>query len=242
MFVIWKKEIAQFFNSMVGVIAISIFLILTALFTFLIPSTSVLDSGFANLDTFFSNGPLFFLFLIPAITMRLFSEEYNSGTIELLATKPLTSNQVVLGKYFAALTIEVLALLPTLVYFYTIYQLATPIGNIDTGGIIGSYIGLFFLAGGFTAIGLFSSALTSNQIVSFLLAVVLSFLFYMGFDFLSELPLLFGSLDYIVQRFGINAHYMSMSRGVVDTRDLLYFVSLIIIFILFTKLVYSRKK
>lgn len=242
MFVIWKKEMGQFFSSLVGYIAIAIFLVLTALFSFVIPSFSVLDNGFAHLDTYFSNAPLFFLFLIPAITMRLFSEEFNSGTIELLVTKPLTSNQIVWGKYLAALSIAVISILPTLVYFLTIYQLASPVGNIDTGGITGSYIGLFFLAAGFTAIGLFCSAVTSNQIVAFLLAVLTCFLFYIGFDYLSELPMFFGSSDYFIQKLGINAHYISMSRGVIDTRDLLYFISLVAVFMLLTKVVFERKK
>ena len=242
MFVIWKKEIGQFFSSLVGYVSIGIFLVLAATFTFIIPSTSLLESGFANLDIYFSNAPTFFLFLIPAITMRLFSEEYQSGTIELLATKPLTANQIIGGKYLAAFTIALFSILPTLVYFFSVYQLASPVGNVDTGGLTGSYLGLLFLAAGFTAIGLFSSSVTSNQIVAFLLSVLLCFLFYMGFDFLSELPIFFGSLDYFVQRLGINAHYISISRGVLDTRDLIYFVSLALIFLLLTKLVYQSKK
>lgn len=242
MWVIFKKEINQFFSSLVGYIAIGIFLVLSGLFTFVIPATNFLDTGFANLSSYFDNAPLFFLFLVPAITMRLFSEEYNKGTIELLATRPITDNQIVWGKYLAALVLVVLSILPTLIYFYTLSQLATPVGNIDKGGIIGSYIGLLFLGAAFVAMGLFSSALTSNQIVAFLLAILLCFMLYMGFDFIAKLPIFLGKTDYFVEQIGINAHYVSLSRGVIDTRDLIYFFSLIAIFILFTKMALNSKK
>ena len=242
MWVIFKKEINQFFSSLVGYIAIGIFLVLTGLFTFVIPATSVLDAGFANLSSYFDNAPLFFLFLVPAITMRLFSEEYNKGTIELLATRPITDNQIVWGKYFAAFILVVLSILPTLIYFYTLSQLATPVGNIDKGGIIGSYIGLLFLGAAFVAMGIFSSALTSNQIVAFLLAILLCFIFYMGFDFIAKLPIFLGKTDYFVEQLGVNAHYVSLSRGVIDTRDLIYFLSLIAVFILLTKIALNSKK
>lgn len=239
---IYKKELNQFFSSLVGYIAIMVFLIFTALYTFVFSESSVLNNGFANLDIYFQIAPFLFLFLIPAITMRLFSEEFNKGTIELLSTKPLTENSIVLGKYFAALTLVLFSLLPTLIYFYTVSQLGSPAGNLDAGGIIGSYIGLFLLAASFVAIGIFSSVITSNQILSFLLAAILSFLFYYGFDEIASLPFSFGNFDYFIERIGINAHYNSMSRGVIDTRDVLYFISLISIFILLTKLVLSKRK
>lgn len=242
MWVIFKKEINQFFSSLVGYIAIGIFLVLSGLFTFVIPATNLLDTGFANLSSYFDNAPLFFLFLVPAITMRLFSEEYNKGTIELLATRPITDNQIVWGKYLAAFVLVVLSILPTLIYFYTISQLATPVGNVDKGGIIGSYIGLLFLGAAFVAMGIFSSAVTSNQIVAFLLAILLCFMFYMGFDFIAKLPIFLGKTDYFVEQLGINAHYVSLSRGVIDTRDLIYFFSLIAIFILLTKMALNSKK
>lgn len=242
MWVIFKKEINQFFSSLVGYIAIGIFLVLSGLFTFVIPATNLLDTGFANLSSYFDNAPLFFLFLVPAITMRLFSEEYNKGTIELLATRPITDNQIVWGKYLAAFVLVFLSILPTLIYFYTLYQLATPLGNIDKGGIIGSYIGLLFLGAAFVAMGIFSSAVTSNQIVAFLLAILLCFMFYMGFDFIAKLPIFLGKTDYFVEQLGINAHYVSLSRGVIDTRDLIYFFSLIAIFILMTKMALNSKK
>ena len=169
-------------------------------------------------------------------------QEYNKGTIELLATRPITDNQIVWGKYLAAFVLVVLSILPTLIYFYTISQLATPVGNIDKGGIIGSYIGLLFLGAAFVAMGIFSSALTSNQIVAFLLAILLCFMFYMGFDFIAKLPIFLGKTDYFVEQLGINAHYVSLSRGVIDTRDLIYFFSLIAIFILLTKMALNSKK
>jgi ABC-2 type transport system permease protein len=242
MLVIFKKEINQFFSSLVGYISIGIFLVLSGLFTFIIPATSILDSGFANLSSYFSNAPLFFLFLVPAVTMRLFSEEFNKGTIELLATRPLSDNQIVWGKYLAAFALVFFSVLPTLVYFYSVYQLATPVGNIDTGGIIGSYIGLLLLAASFVAMGVFTSAVTSNQIVAFLLALLLCFTFYMGFDFMAKLPVFMGKTDYYVEQLGVNAHYISLSKGVIDTRDLIYFFSLIAVFILLTKATLKIRK
>ncbi|MGB1248537.1 MAG: gliding motility-associated ABC transporter permease subunit GldF [Chitinophagales bacterium] len=242
MLVILKKELQQFFSSLVGYIAIAVFLVFTAMFTFMFPATSLLDAGFATLDSYFIYAPFLFLFLIPAITMRLFSEEFNKGTIELLATRPLTDNQIVMGKYLAAFVLVVFAILPTLIYFYTVYQLASPIGNVDTGGIIGSYFGLLLMASAFVAIGTFSSAITSNQILAFLVAVSLCFLTYMGFDLFAKLPIFMGTSDYFVEQLGMQAHYLSMSRGVLDTRDILYFLSVIALFIVMTKTVLTAKK
>ncbi|MCD8528756.1 MAG: ABC transporter permease subunit, partial [Chitinophagales bacterium] len=232
----------QFFGSLVGYVAIAIFLVLSALFTFVFPTTSVLESGFATLDTFFSNAPLFFLFLIPAITMRLFSEEYSTGTIELLVTKPISQLSIIFGKYLAALCITLLSLLPTLWYYFSISKIAAPAGNIDTGGIMGSYIGLMLLGAGFVAIGTFSSALSNNQIIAFLIGILLCFLFYMGFDFIAKLPVFMGTSDYFVERLGINSHYLSLSRGVIDTRDVVYFLSLIAVFLLLTQTLVGKKK
>ena len=242
MFTIFKKEINQFFSSLVGYIAIGIFLVLSALFTFVFPTTSILDSGFASLDTFFSNAPLFFLFLIPAITMRMFAEEFNTGTIELLVTRPLSMNQIIGVKYFAALALVVFSVVPTFIYYFTLTSIAAPAGNVDTGGIIGSYFGLLLLGASFVALGAFSSAITNNQIIAFLVGVLFCFLFYMGFDFIAKLPIFVGKTDYFVEHIGINAHYLSMSRGVIDTRDLFYFLSLIVLFLLFTKTALERRK
>ena len=242
MFTIFKKEINQFFSSLVGYIAIGIFLVLSALFTFVFPTTSTLDCGFASLDTFFSNAPLFFLFLIPAITMRMFAEEFNTGTIELLVTRPISMNQIIGGKYFAALALVVFSVVPTFIYYFTLSSIAAPAGNVDTGGIIGSYFGLLLLGASFVALGAFSSAITNNQIIAFLVGVLFCFLFYMGFDFIAKLPIFVGKTDYFVEHIGINAHYLSMSRGVIDTRDLFYFLSLIVLFLLFTKTALERRK
>ena len=241
MFTIFKKEINQFFSSLVGYIAIGIFLVLSALFTFVFPTTSVLDSGFASLDAFFTNAPLFFLFLIPAITMRMFAEEFNTGTIELLLTRPIGMNQIIGGKYLAALALVIFSIVPTFVYYFSLSSIAAPVGNVDTGGIVGSYFGLILLGASFVALGAFSSAITNNQIIAFLVGVLFCFLFYMGFDFIAKLPVFVGKSDYFVEHIGINAHYLSMSRGVIDTRDLLYFISLIILFLLFTKTILERR-
>jgi ABC-2 type transport system permease protein len=239
---IFLKELNQFFSSLVGYIAIGIFLVMSALFTFIFPATSVLDAGFASLDSFFSNAPLFFLFLVPAITMRMFAEEYNTGTIELLITKPVGLKAIIGGKYLAALSIVCLSVLPTTVYYFSVYKLASPVGNVDTGGIIGSYFGLLLLGASFVALGTLSSAVTNNQIIAFLLGVLLCFGLYMGLDFLAQLPFFVGRLDYFIEHLGINAHYVSMSRGVIDTRDLLYFFSLIFISLAFTQLLTSKQK
>lgn len=242
MYSIFLKEIRQFFSSLVGYISIGLFLVLSTLFTFVFPATSILDTGFASLDSFFSNAPLFFLFLIPAISMGMFAEEYKTGTIELLLTRPLSLNQIILGKFLAAFALVSFAVLPTLVYYYTIYNLAIPLGNIDTGGIMGSYFGLLLLAASFVALASFASSISNNQIVAFLIGVLFCFLFYMGLDFIAQLPIFVGRSDYFVEHLGINAHYLSMSRGVIDSRDLLYFLSLISVFLLLTKLVMSKKK
>ncbi|HHM20718.1 MAG TPA: gliding motility-associated ABC transporter permease subunit GldF, partial [Bacteroidetes bacterium] len=183
MLTLFFKEINTFFSSLIGYIVVGVFLVILGLVMFVFPDTSLLNYNYATLDQLFDIAPMVFLFLIPALTMRSFSEEQQTGTIELLATKPLTDWQIVLGKYLANLTLVAFALLPTLLYFYTVHELGSPKGNLDTGAIIGSYIGLFFLAGVFVAIGLFASSLTDNQVIAFLLAVFLCFIFYWGFYF-----------------------------------------------------------
>lgn len=203
--------------------------------------TNVFDSGFSDMGFLFTNAPAIFLFLIPAITMRLFAEERRMQTLELLFTKPITDLQIVLAKYFAGLVLLIFSLLPTLVYYYSIVQLGDPVGNIDSGGTIGSYIGLFFLGAGFLAIGLFASSITTNQIVSFLVAVVLCFFVYLGFDFIGK-NIASGDLAYSIKNFGIEEHYASIQRGVIDSRDILYFISLIVVFLLATKLSLKRTK
>ncbi|MCO6500700.1 MAG: gliding motility-associated ABC transporter permease subunit GldF [Vicingus serpentipes] len=237
-----NKEIRSFLGSLIGYIVIVVFLITVGLIMWVFPgATNVLDSGYANIDTLFYIAPWVFMFLIPAITMRLFAEESRTGTIELLLTKPLTDFQIVLAKYIAGFTLVLFSLLPTLVYFYSVYQLGNPVGNIDMGGTIGSYFGLLFLGSVFVAIGVFASVITNNQIISFIVAVFLSFFCYVGFESISSLDF-FRGIAYIIVKLGINEHYVSMSRGVIDTRDVIYFLGTIALFLIFTKTVLSSRK
>ena len=182
------------------------------------------------------------MFLIPAITMRTFSEEQQTGTIELLATKPLTDWQIVLGKFFASWLLVGFAILPTLLYYFTLHQLGDPVGNLDSGAIAGSYIGFLLLGGTFVSIGIFSSSLTNNQIVAFILATFVCFLFYYGFYFFSKLPIFVGKYDNAVQNIGIDYHYTSISRGAIDSRDVIYFSSLILSFLVLTVTSIGRRK
>jgi ABC-2 type transport system permease protein len=242
MLAIFFKEVNAFFSSLIGYIVIGIFLVLMGLVMWVFPDYSVLDGNYASMDTLFSMAPLIFLFLIPAVTMRTFAEETQTGTIELLATRPVSDWQIVGGKFLACLTLVVFALLPTVLYYGTVYLLGSPVGNLDSGGIWGSYIGLILLAAAFVAIGIFASSLTNNQIIAFLLAAFLCFFIFMAFDFLSRLPVFFGKTDDLVQAIGIQYHYNSMSRGVLDTRDLVYFLSLSAIFIAATVLSLGRRR
>lgn len=229
-------------NSVLGYVVIAVFLLVNSLFLWVFPlESNILDFGYASIDGLFTIAPFVFLFLIPAITMRFFAEEKKTGTIELLMTRPLTDLQVIMAKYFAAFLLVLIALLPTLIYYYSVHQLGYPKGNIDAGGMWGSYIGLTFLAASFVAIGLFASSLTDNQIVSFILAVVLSGFIYIGFEFIYSLDL-FGPVDLFVKTLGISSHYASMSRGVIDSRDVIYFLSVVVVFILFTKLSIESRK
>ena len=237
-----SKEIRSFLGSLIGYIVIVVFLTTIGLMMWVFPgATNVLDSGYASIDTLFFIAPWVFMFLVPAITMRLFAEESRTGTIELLLTKPLTDFQIVFAKYLAGFTLVLFSLLPTLVYFYSVYQLGNPVGNIDVGGTVGSYFGLLFLASIFVAIGVFVSAITKNQIISFIVAVFLCFFCYVGFESISSLEL-FGGIDDIILKLGINEHYVSMSRGVIDTRDVIYFIGAISLFLILTKTVLSSRK
>lgn len=234
MLALLKKEINSFLSSILGYIVILFFLIITALFLWVLPvESNILNFGYAQLGGLFNIAPYVFLFLIPAITMRSFAEEKRTGTIELLYTKPLSDLQIVLAKFFAALILLILSLLPTLVYYYSVYQLGFPVGNIDTASVIGSYIGLIFLGSSFIAIGLFSSSISSNQIISFIISVILSGGFFIVFDLIYGLDL-FGDFDLVIKYLGIHHHYISISRGVIDTRDVIYFLSLISFFIVLT--------
>lgn len=242
---LYLKEIRSFLSSLVGYIAISVFITLIGIFMWVVPAEgggfNVLDNGFASLDPLFTIAPWVYLFLIPAITMRSFSDEKKSGTIELLLTRPLTDMQIVLAKYFAGVSLVAVSLLPTLVYYYSVHTLGAPKGNIDTGGMWGSYIGLLFLGTGFVSIGVFASAISENQVIAFIIAMLLCFLSYMGFEFVAQSGV-FGKYDAFFKALGINDHYISMSRGVIDTRDVLYFVSVATIFNLLTKLVLQSRK
>jgi ABC-2 type transport system permease protein len=241
MFTIFKKEVRSFLSSLIAYVVMIVFLISIGLFMWVLPDYNLFDMGYANLDTLFSMAPFVFIFLISAITMRSFSEEKKSGTIEILTTKPLSDMQIILGKYFAGVALVVFSLLPTLLYFYTVYQLGATKGNMDIGATWGSYMGLFLLASCFVAIGLFASAITDNQIVSFIVSMFLCYLFYSVFDLLANFNLL-GTYDSVVASLGINAHYVSISRGVIDSRDLLYFLSIITAFIWSTKTVFNARK
>lgn len=201
----------------------------------------MLDAGYASIDSLFVITPWVYMFLIPAITMRLFSEERKSGTIELLLTKPLTELQIILAKYFAGVLLVLFSLLPTLLYFYTVYDYALPQGNVDTGAIIGSYIGLFLLGAAFVAIGLFASSLTDNQVIAFIIALFFCFFCYTGFESVSNI-LPPGPISVLTLQLGINTHYSSISRGVIDTRDVVYYISLIGFFIMLTKLKLQSRK
>jgi ABC-2 type transport system permease protein len=237
-FSILKKEITTYLSSLVAYITIGVFLLVLGLFLWVFPDTSILAYGYAGLDSLFSIAPYLFMFLVPAITMRSLAEERREGTFELLLTRPLTDIQIVLGKYFAGVIIVLFALVPTLVYYFSVHTLGTPQGNIDTGAVIGSYIGLFLLGSSFAAIGLFASSVSKNQVIAFTIAVFLCFFFYSGFDSLSSIL----SLQNLgLQSLGITEHYQSISRGVLDTRDLIYFIVLATLFIWLTLFVLNRQ-
>ncbi|MGK0385752.1 MAG: ABC-2 type transport system permease protein [Patiriisocius sp.] len=228
MIAIIKKEINTFFSSAIGYLVIGLFLILNGLFLWVFKGDfNILDSGFADLNPFFELAPWLLLFLIPAVTMRAFSDEIKMGTLELLLTKPLATRDIVLGKYVGAMVLIFIALIPTLLYIATISSLGNPSGNFDIGSTIGSYIGLLFLVAAYTAIGIFASSLSSNQIVAFMVAVLLCFVLYYGFDALSEIL----SSQSFISSLGFKHHFDSIARGVLDTRDIVYFISIAFLFI-----------
>ncbi|WP_337040948.1 gliding motility-associated ABC transporter permease subunit GldF [Emticicia sp. 17c] len=239
MITIFKKELNSFLNSLVAYIVIGVFLALTGLFTWVFEG-NVLDYGYADLNSFFELTPYIFIFLIPAITMRLFSEEFKTGTIELLFTKPLTDWQIILGKFLAAFLLVIIALLPTFLYYYSVYELGSQKGNIDTPAVIGSYIGLFFLGGVFVAIGLWASSLTDNQVVAFIIGALACFLLYDGIHQLAQL--FSGSTQYFIAYLGLNFHYDSISRGLIDSRTIIYFVSVIGLMLYLSRLQVSARK
>jgi len=242
MWALFKKELRSFLSSIIGYVVIAVFLLLTGLFMWGFPGElNILDQGYATLDTLFYVAPWVFMFLVPAVTMRSFSEEKRTGTIELLFTRPLTDSSIIFAKFLAGVSLVILALLPTLIYFYSVVELGNPEGNMDMGGTWGSYLGLLFLASGFTAIGIFASAISDNQVVSFIIALFLCFFCYSGLNQLASFDL-FGSLDRLIQSLSISEHYDSMSRGVIDTRDVIYFIALSGIFIILTRGILKNRR
>lgn len=241
MYAVFKRELFSLLNSLMAYITIGIFLLAAGLLLWFFPDTSILDYGYAELTAFFSLAPFLFMFLIPAISMRSFAEERREGTYMLLATRPLTDWQIIGAKYLACLILVLFSLLPTLIYYYSISKLAMPAGNVDTGAIIGSYIGLLFLGASFTAIGVFASSITKNQVIAFAIAVFLCFIMYNGFDAMARMELLSALQDFFVF-LSVNEHYQSISRGVLDTRDAVYFLSLVTFFLLLTRFAIGGRK
>jgi ABC-2 type transport system permease protein len=231
---ICKKEISQFFSSLTGYIAVILFLLINGMFLFLLQDSNIFDFGYASLDKFFELAPWVFIFLVPAVAMRSFSDEFRTGTFEILKTKPVTSLQIVLGKYFSVILVVIIALIPTLLYVFTIKTLSVT-GAIDKGGIAGSYLGLIFLSAVFSAISICCGSFTSNAIVSFLISAFMCLVLYFGFNAISSISVFSGNADYYIEMLGIDFHYQSISRGVVDSRDLTYFLSLIVLSIFITQ-------
>lgn len=235
------KEVRSFLSSLIAIIVIVVFLLAIGLFMWVYPDTNVLDYGYSNLDTLFFMGPWVFIFLISAITMRSFSEEKRMGTFETLVTKPVSLIQIIMAKYLAGMILVIFSILPTLLYYYSIYRLGAPEGNIDSGATWGSYIGLLLLGSCYVSIGLFSSALTDNSIISFITAMFLSFFCFSAFEQISKMGI-FSSVDYLLEWLGIQYHYASISRGVLDTRDLIYFLSFTALFLGLTYHLSGRSK
>lgn len=237
---IFLKELRDFFNTTTGYIVIISYLLFNGLFLWVFNNGfNILENGYSELSNLFVLSPWIFLFLIPAITMRTFAEEVRSGTIEILLTRPLKTRTIILGKFFASITLVALSLTPTFIYFISIYRLGEPIGNIDTGATIASYIGLLFLSSIYVAIGMFSSSLTNNQIIAFLLGTFLCFFFYVGLESFAEIV---PFISHFISKMGINSHYVSISRGVLDFQDIIYFISMTLGFLFFTRIsIQSRK-
>ena len=234
------KEFNSFLNSLIAYIVIGVFLTSIGLLMWVFPETSVLEYGYADMDTLFSLGPYVFIFLIPAITMRSFSEERKAGTLELLFTKPLSDWDILLGKFFANFMLVLVALLPTGIYYYAVYTLGNPVGNADTPGIIGSYIGLSLLGGVFCAVGILASSITRNQIIAFILAAFLCFILFAGFNAMATLNI-WSSQVLLIKQLGIDYHYTSLSRGLVDSRDVVYFFSVAFLMLLITRIILGSR-
>lgn len=240
MFAILRKEFHAFFSSLIAYVVIGVFLVLLGLFVWVLPETSVLDYGYADLSSFFGLAPFVFLFLVPAVTMRSFAEEKKSGTIELLLTRPLTEWQLVLGKYLACVLLVAMALVPTLLYYYSVWKLGAPVGNVDSASVAGSYLGLLLLAATFAALGVLASALTRDQVVAFIAAVFGCYLLYAGFEALASINV-WGRAAYLLTQLGIAYHYGTISKGLIDSRDVLYFLSIIALSLAGTKLALASR-
>ncbi len=238
---IYLKEINSFLNSLTGYLVIGLFITGIGLLTWIFPETSVLNYGFADMATLFTLGPYVYMFLIPAITMKMFAEEKKSGTIELILTQHLTYYEIVFGKFLAGFSMVIFSILPTLIYYLSIYKLGNPAGNIDSAGVAGSYIGILLLGAVFTSIGLLSSALTENQIVAFIVAVFICFVFYSGFQSIAAINV-WGRWSATIEGLGGQYRYNFMSKGLIDLRDLIYFLSVICIMLMLTKLILSSRK
>jgi len=237
---LFRKEVASFFNSWIAYMVMGVFLTLVGLF-FWIFEYNVLETGLAQMDALFDYGPYFLLFLVPAITMRAFSEELKMGTLEFLATKPITDWQIILGKFLASAFLVLFSLLPTLLYLATVWWLGNPVGNVDLGATVGAYLGLFALGCIFVGIGLLTSALTDSQIIAFNLGIFFCFVFYQGLEFAAGIKAL-NAVNALLLKASILEHYRSISRGVIDTRDVLYFASFITITLLLTKVALNAQK
>lgn len=238
---IFKKEINQFFSSVIAYLSMTVFFLVVGLNIWVFPG-NILDSGYASLESYFLFVPWILIFLIPALTMRMISEEISQGTIEVLATRPVTDMQIVLGKYLAGIFLWAMILLPTLIYYVCITSLDLAAAPADTGAIAGSYIGLFLLGAAFVAISLFASSISKNQVGAFIIGVVLSYFFYNAFYQFSQLETFTGRWDYYIQSLGMGAHYEALSRGVVDTRDVIYFLSVSVFFLLLTRTSLESRK
>ena len=233
MLAVFRKEINQFFSSPIAYIIMGVFLTAVGLLLWVFPDTSLLDNGYADMGTFFNLTPYLMLFLVPAITMRSIADEVRSGTLEWLLTKPVSRWGVVAGKFLASWLLVVVTLLPTLLYYVTLYQLGSPVGNIDSAGVFGSYIGLILLAGVFVAIGLWASSFNDNQVVAFVLGAFFCFLFYVGLSALGGLPLPSG-VSYYLSLLALDEQYRALGRGLIDSRNVIYLLSLIVLFLLLT--------
>lgn len=242
MFTLYKKELSSFFSSLIGYLTIVVFLVFTGLMLWVFKSDfNILDYGYAGMDGLFLIAPFLYLFLIPALTMRMFAEEKKNGTMELLLTKPLSEMTLIWAKFLAGLSLVFISLVPTLVCYFSVVALGDPVGNIDSASVAGSYVGLLLLGAAFVAIGLFASSLTNNQIVAFILAALMSAFMHLGFESVYRMGFL-GDADLLVRSLGMSYHYDSISRGVIDTRDVVYFASVIAIFMMATRIVLQSRK